>query len=151
MLLQYHHIFLRSSYSTIKIIICDIEKLLQCHPIFVMAPQHCAKKFWHIPYLPVQLWAAFGLNCKLELTFGISKCQCKCSYTTQLQLNMFKKLKINLSWNQRSLKILIYNLEKKKKKQLPQIGSVKLHIDVIILKFQPSSSLLDESIAWSLV
>ena len=39
---------------------------------------------------------------------------------------------------------------------MPQIGSVKLRVDVIILKFQhanssqPSSS-LDESIAWSFV
>ena len=80
MLLQYHHIFLKSSYSTIKIIICDIEKLLQCHPIFAMALQHYAKILWHIPCLLVRLWATFELNCKLELTFSISKCQCECFY-----------------------------------------------------------------------
>ena len=78
MLLQYHHIFLQSNYNTIKIIICDIEQLLQCHPIFAMALQHYVKKIWHIPCLPVWLWAVFELNCKLELTCGISKCQCEC-------------------------------------------------------------------------
>ena len=38
------------------------------------------KKNWHIPCLPIRLWATFGLNCKLKLTFSIFKCQCECSY-----------------------------------------------------------------------